>query len=232
MNTVVTTDAPVAETAPAPVEVVGQNAESIINKVNIPHPLITMQDAKFHFRKNELGVKKPTVSLSLPIPTLDGLLVALEDPKQQSYVLEVLAEQVVKAARVQVNDETNPVENQSQLDLSKLTIEFLANMPKAERTGGGISKEVWEAFGKDYAEVMPGVTGKNAEQIGNAVKILLGKFQPVKTNKKVISFMKEQLALYTTSSTNIEEFQECIEFLDQKADTLLATDDAKLLENL
>lgn len=231
MNTQVDTPAETVTTA-APVEVVGANADKVAAMINIPHPLMTMEDVKFHFRKNDLGVKKPTITLQLPILTIDGLIAALSDTKQQQFVLDVLSEQVVKAARVQVNDETTPVESQAQLDLSKLTIEYLANMPKAERTGGGISKEIWEAFGKDYADVMPGVTGKNAEQIGNAVKILLGKFQPVKTNKKVITFMKEQLALYTTSSTNIEEFQECIEFLDQKADTLLATDDAKLLENL
>ena len=105
-------------------------------------------------------------------------------------------------------------------------------MPKAERTGGGISKEVWEAFGKDYVSVMPGVTGKSADQVGNACKLLLAKFQPVKTNKKVISFLKEQLALYFSSTQNAEEFQECYEFLDSKAESLLKADEASLLANL
>jgi hypothetical protein len=79
---------------------------------------------------------------------------------------------------------------------------------------------------------MPGVTGKTAEQIGNAAKIFLNKFQAVKTNKPVIKLLQSQLAVYLNSSPNAESFSECVEFLVNKAEALLAVDEAALLEAL
>jgi hypothetical protein len=79
---------------------------------------------------------------------------------------------------------------------------------------------------------MPGVTGKTAEQVGNAAKIFLNKFQAVKTNKPVIKLLQGQLAMYLNSSPNAESFMECVEFLNNKAETLLSVDEASLLEAL
>lgn len=188
---------------------------------------------KFHFKKDDLGNKRPSIDLVLMTPTMEGVIAALiSDEKQALYIIDVLSQEIYKAARLQVGDEQKPVNKQGELDTTKLTIEALANMPKAERTGGGISKEIWEAFSKDYIAVMPGITGKTAEQIANAAKLMLAKFQPVKTQKKVLGFLKDQLNLWYTSTTNAEEFSECYEFLDEKAKTLLAADEASLLANL
>lgn len=187
---------------------------------------------KFHFKKDKLGVKRETIALDLNYPTLDGVINALSDPKQAEFIIDVLSDEIYKAARLQVGDETKPVSKQEELDESKLTLEFLANQPKAERTGGGISKEIWEEFSKDYLEVMPAATGKTADQVSNAAKLLLAKFQPVKTNKKVIAFLQEQLALWFSSTPNAEDYQECYEFLNEKAKTLLDADEASLLANL
>lgn len=187
---------------------------------------------KFHFKKDKLGVKRETLSLDLNYPTLDGVINALADPKQAEFIIDVLSDEIYKAARLQVGDETKPVNKQEELDESKLTLEFLANQPKAERTGGGISKEIWEEFAKDYVEVMPAATGKSADQVSNAAKLLLAKFQPVKTNKKVIAFLQEQLALWFSSTPNAEDYTECFDFLNEKAKTLLAADEASLLANL
>lgn len=222
---------PVAEADQS--QVVGQGAAAISDKlVNIPHPAVKMEVVPFHFKKDSLGNKRPTINLTLPYITLDGLIDALNDETQQAFILDVLNAEVYKAARMQVGDESKPVNKQEELDLSKLTLEALANMPKAERTGGGISKEIWEAFAKDYVEIMPGITGKPLDNVVNASKLLLAKFQPVKTNKPVIAFLREQLATWFSKSPNAEDFQECYEFLDNKADTLLKADEAALLQNL
>lgn len=186
---------------------------------------------KFHFKKNELGVKRPTVEVDLPVPSVEGLIEILETGgKGLEYLLEVCADAVASQARSIVND-TEDI-NQANFPLDKLAWDVIANLPKAERRGGGISKEIWEAFAADYVAVMPGVTGKSAEAVGNAAKLLLGKFQAVKTNKPVLRLLKDQLALYLTNSPNAETYQECVEFLDGKADALLAMDEAALLNNL
>lgn len=188
---------------------------------------------KFHFKKDKkLGTKRPTIELLVPKITLEGVINGLGDEKVRDYILEVLENETYKAVRDQVGDDTKPVNKQEELDSNKVTLAFLANMPKAERTGGGISKETWEDFAADYAEVMPGRTSFTTEQIANAVKIFVGRFQPVKTQKKIIGFLKTQLALWFSNTTNQEEFQEVYDFLDQKADALLAADEASLLANL
>lgn len=215
--------------------VVGTGAEELVKvHLNIPSPTVFMVENSFHFKKDDLGNKRPTLKLSYPVPTLEGVIKALEDDKQRQYVLDILAAEVYKAVRSQLtNDDGAPAVNtQEELDLSKLTLEYLANVPAAERRGGGISKETWEAFGKDYLAVMPAVQGKTAEQVSNAVKIFLAKFQPIKTNKQILKVMREYLALWASNTQNLEEFADCYEFLDKKVETLLAADETALLANL
>lgn len=187
---------------------------------------------KFTFKEDKIGNKRPSFELVLPMPTVDGVVAMLSDEKQTALLLDLLADEVKRQARLQVGDEQNPVNEQSALDLAKLTMKYMSEMPKSERRGGGISKEVWEAFAADYIAIMPAITGKNADAVGNAAKLLLAKFQPVKTNKKVIAFLKTQLGLYFTNTASPEDYAECFKFLDEKADALLAADEASLLANL
>lgn len=198
-----------------------------------PNALTVSKPEKFHFKKDKkLGVKKPTLELTFPQLTLNGLVEALGNEKQQAYILALVNDDIFRAVREQLNNEEKPVEKQEDLNLNLLTIEYLANQPASERRGGGIAKDTWEEFGKDYTEVMPALTGKTAEQTGNAVKLFLAKFQPVKTNKAVLKALKDLLAIWVTKSPNAEEYMECYEFLDKKIETLLATDEAALLANL
>lgn len=200
---------------------------------NIPQNLFDMKEFNFSFRKDELGNKRPSFKLSLPVPTNPhGIVAIVENEKQRAFVLELIEDAIFRAAREQVGDDVKPVNSQAELDVNKLTIEYLANLPKAERRGSGITKEMWDAFSKDYAEVMPGLTGKTAEQIGNALKVLTSKFGLVKSNKKIITMMKEQLALWFTSTKNAEEHSDIYELLTGKADALLAADTEALLANL
>lgn len=180
---------------------------------------------------NELGQvidKKPTIHVIAPVITFDQLISGLEDEKQKSYVLALLKDAVEGQLRDQINEGT-PAD---KLDFSKLTLSYLANIPPAERRGGGIPKETWEAFAADYAEVMPAAAGKTPEQIANALKIILGKFQQIKTNKDVLAFFQTQIALYVESTKNGEEFQDCIEFLLNKLETFMQADNKALLNNL
>jgi hypothetical protein len=79
---------------------------------------------------------------------------------------------------------------------------------------------------------MPSITGKTEEQVTLAAKLLITKFNSVKTNKPVIKKLKEQLGVYINGSPNAEQFIDCVKFLDEKADALLAADEAAMLANL
>lgn len=216
-----------------------QNTEAVQEQpkrvITLPSHLknVEVKEVKFNFKKDkELGTKRPSVELGIPVPTVDGVVDILTrgEEKEVALLMDAIHGVVVDQARQQVNDKEDIT--QENLDMDKLTWTAIANLPPAARRGGGIAKEQWEEFGKDYGAVMPAVTGKTAEQIGNAVKILLAKFQPIKTNKPVLKFFKEQLALYIANTPNLEEYQENVDFLNNKVDELLQADEAALLNNL
>lgn len=196
--------------------------------------MVDEKEVKFSFRtvKDEatgLESKRPTIEQKIPVPSVEGIIQILQaGGKQLDMLLDSVADVVISRAREILADD----EKLTEVPLDQLSWEVIANLPKAERKARGIPKETWEDFSKDYIAVMPAVTGKTAEQVGNAAKILLNKFQQVKTNKPVINLLKAQLAVYINSSANAESFSECVEFLLNKADTLLQADEAALLSAL
>lgn len=197
-------------------------------------------DVKFNFRKVAIEVdgkptgeftKRPTVELSLPLLSVEGVVAALKaGGKQLDLVVEAVRAYQLDRARDIVND--NESITQDNFPFAQLSWESIANLPKAERRGGGISKETWEDFSKDYVAVMPGATGKTVEQVTNAAKILTNKFQAVKNSKPHLKLLKDQLAIYASASANAEQFSDCLSFLVEKADALLALDEAAMLGNL
>ena len=193
---------------------------------------VDTKNVKFHFKKDQLGNKRDTVELDkLPVPSVEGIVEILQaGGKQLELLLSAVAEVVIAQARSILND--NETMTAATFPLDQLSWEAIANMPEAEKRGRGIPKELWEQFANDYITVMPALTGKTAEQVGNAAKLFLNKFQAVKTNKQVLGYLQEQLAIYISNSSNAEEFADCVKFLNDKAETLLAADDSALLNNL
>lgn len=197
-----------------------------------PIPNTKLEEYAYHFKKDKLGNKRDSVKLLIPVPTEDSVVEMLADEKQKALLLALLRDVVVSAGRDQVSDEVKPVNKQEELDFSKLSLAYIASIPPSERKGGGISKETWEAFSADYITVMQAVTGKSAEQVGNAAKLLVARLQPAKTNKPVLKFLNEQLALWFSNTQDAEEYTEVYEFLSGKIKTFLEQDDAALLANL
>lgn len=191
---------------------------------------------KFHFKKTvdeASGVesKRPTVEVMLPRPSVEGIIAIIEaGGKGLELLLEAVGDVVLSRAREIINEKEDI--NQDNFPMDQLSWEAIANMPKAERRGGGIPKDMWDDFAKDYIAVMPAVTGKAAEKVALAAKVFLNKFNAVKTDKKVLALLKSQLALYVTSSPNAEQFVDCVDFLDKKAQTLIDADSSNLLDAL
>lgn len=198
----------------------------------VKDPIVFNVEDRFYFRKNETGDKRPDIPVVLPMPTVAGILNALNDEKQRDFILDVVGQQVRAAAKLQVDDEKAWNDAGAKLDYTKLTIEALASIPKAERTGRGIPKETWDAFYKDYIEVMPGITGKTIEQVTNAAKLFLARLQPSKTNKPSLAKLKDQLDLWFANSKQAETFMDIYDFLVKKADEFLALTDEDLTANI
>lgn len=195
---------------------------------------------KFSFRKVitkdeasgiETESKRPTLELELPLLSVEGIVAEFQaGGKRLDLIVEAIRDVQIARARELVNE--NEAITAENFPYAQLSWEAIANLPKAERRGGGIPKEVWEDFSKDYVSVMQAATGKTIEQVSNAAKILLNKFQAVKTNKPVLKLLKEQLGIYASTSSNAEQFSDCITFLVEKADSLLNQDEAALLAAL
>lgn len=229
--------APVALTAEEQAKVVAATAaakEELHTAIKLKfNNLVDIKETNFHFRKvtdekTKIVTKRPTISLPIPVPSAEGIVEIFNaGGKGLELLMEAVAAVVLDQAREYIN-EHDPV-NEANFPFEKMSWEVIANLPKAERRGGGISKEVWEEFAKDYVEVMPAVTGKTKEQVELAAKVFVMKFAGATTNKPVLKVLQGQLAMYAANTTQGEQFAACIEFLSDKLEKLLSTDETNLL---
>lgn len=195
-------------------------------------PGYASREVAYHFKKDkELGIKRPTVNLQIPAATPDLVLSILDaGGKELDLLLEVMTDTLINQGRQQVNAKEDIT--QESFNAAEVNWKFIAELPPKERRGGGIPKEDWESFQKDYVEVMPGLTGKSLEQVTNAAKLFTARLQPVKTNKLFLTKLQEQLGIWFTKSPNAEDYQDLYEFLDNKMTEFLKKDDAELLANI
>jgi hypothetical protein len=211
-------------------EVPVANFDNTVDKVSYKFSFRTVK-TKDEVTGVETESKRPTVELELPLLSVEGIVQVFKaGGKQLDLLIEAVRQVQIDRARELIND--NESLNAENFPFAELSWEKISNLPKSERRGGGIDKEVWADFAKDYIAVMPAATGKSVEQISNAAKILLTKLQSCKNNKPVLSFMKQQLSIYTNTSQNAEQFSECVAFLVDKAERFLNMDEAAMLNNL
>jgi len=186
---------------------------------------VEFKDAVFRFKKDKLGVQRARVELKLPVPSVEGLVAIItagqtpEGKKGLDLLLEACQDVVRGVAAEYVSD--NEDVNVNNFPYESMGWNAIANMPREDRRSSSIAKETWESFAKDYAEIMPGITSKTAEQIGNAIIVFRKKWSVVKQDKKTIAKLKEQLALYMEHTKNGEEFEEILNLLNEKADVYL-----------
>lgn len=204
--------------------------------------LVDIRETNFSFRtvkndvvdketgvKSVIETKRPTVSIPVPVPSIEGIIeiISKGPGKEVDLLIEAVTSVILEQAREYINE--NESVSADNFPYEMLSWETIANLPKAERRGGGISKELWEDFAKDYVEVMPAVTGKKKESVEMAAKVFVAKFAGATTNKPVLKLLQQQLALYATNTTQGEQLAPCIEFLMNKVEKLLNTDETNLL---
>lgn len=249
MTDLSTSDTASTNGANAPAAVVAAAVGDPASKLNLPsfeHPIVFNKEEKFTFRAprdaegkpllDEIGnpvPKRNPVTVNLPAPTLEGIIVALQDEKQRQILLDAAYDVVVAAAKEQINavdSEGNfTFKSEADLDYSKLTLEYISNLTKSERKGGGISKETWDDFVKDYCSVMPGITNKPEAKVAKAAQLFAARLQPVKSSKPLLKALQEQLLIWVNSTTRLEEFAELVQFLTGKLDTFLNQKDEDLM---
>lgn len=197
---------------------------------------VDVKPVLFRFKKQkdkDTGIEtvREPLELAIPYPSVEGIVAILEaGGKQLELLIDAVEGVVTQVARDIISEDTSI--NAANFPVDKVSWDAIANMPKAQRRGGGIPKEVWDSFEQDYIEVMPAAAGKTLEAVTNAAKILKNKLSQVKTNEPVLQLLVEQLGIYASATPNLEEYQECVDFLLNKADQFLNISEEELLANL
>jgi hypothetical protein len=176
--------------------------------------------------------KAAPVELVIPILTVNDVITILQsnDEKQIALLLESVNDVVNKQARGLVDEDPEKARKDG-IDNSQLTWDFISKIPPATRRGGGIEDAVWEAFIKDYVDVMVH-HGKPKDKAETGAKLLAKRFQPVKDQKNMVRALLDNLRVWFTNTEKGEDFQQVYESLTSKADTLLAKDEDALMASI
>lgn len=191
-------------------------------------------EAGIHFRTvkdKETGTetKRESIKLHFPVPSIADVLELIEAgsaegasevAKNNLQLLQDAMFNVVYDVAVSLSKENTSLTS-ANFPMDELSWEKIANAPEAERKSRGISKEEWADFAEDYMASMPAITGKDEARIQRAVAVLINKFGPIKSDKKSIAVLRDQLAVYAESAPQAANYFKVVEFLLKKADALI-----------
>jgi hypothetical protein len=221
-----------------------------------PAPVVIpegMRGQQFHFRREKIKAegseevievfKHPTVTIPLPVPTVEELKAIFNAPTQgegaraveQKYILDLIFDAYYDQVREQINAARDEAPKTSvsadTVDYSKLTILALASMPASER-GSKVSEEDMAAFLQDYSAIMPEASGKDPAKIKAQAGILEKGLRTVRTDKKVLEIMEKLLTIWAGATQNMEEHQEVYEMLTNRIKKWLATEPKNVLDSI
>jgi len=205
------------------------------------------KDTEYHFKKEKIrnsegevigeGKKLPSVKFPLPVPNPEGVLEIIQaGGKELQLLMDAVEEIVYNAGRDLINDlrAKNPEKeiDVSLIDLGKLAWSIIANIPRAERRGLGLSDEDWDSFAGDYRAIMPKTTGKDVDRIEKHIQLFKKKFYPCRNDKKALGVLADMLSLWGAHTSTMEDNKEVYEYLKGRVDTLLAEEEKILAEAL
>lgn len=173
--------------------------------------------------------KRESIKLHIPVPAWEEVIamieagLAAEASEVAKNNLQLLSDAmfaVVYEQSVSLAKENTSLTS-ANFPFEELDWEKIANAPEAERKSRGISKEEWADFAEDYMASMPAITGKEEDRVKRAVAVFILKFAPIKSDKKSIAVLRDQLVVYAEQAPNASNYFKVIEFLLKKADALI-----------
>lgn len=161
--------------------------------------------------------KQPSVECELPVPSHDEVVTFLSAPesKEASLVMSAVQTLIYQAARDQFDeiieafgDDDSKTVAADMLDLSRLDLTYIANLPPSSRAGTALTEEDWKSFFEDYVTVMVAATGKEVDRVMKHVE-LFKKPTKAKANKEVLQLLVGQLDIYLANTQNAEDNSDC-----------------------
>lgn len=185
----------------------------------------SVKTVEFNFRTKD-GIKRPTVSVDLALPTAEGVAEYLmsEDAKQVSLIVDTVGAVITSYLKGFVDADQDF--DQAKLDAlvaeGKISIEAIANLPKSERST--LTKEDLEAFAKDYLAVMPEVTGKTIEKVTAAAGLFIERYKRAAGDNEVLTVLRDQLGVFCEAAPAemLETHERAIAYLAAKVEELLS----------
>lgn len=216
--------------------------------VEVKNFKVDLKETDYHFKKEKIrdsegkvigeGKKLPSVKVPVPVPSDEGILEIIQaGGKELQLLRDAVFEIVYTRGRNLLNDIRSKLADGEEiksemLDIKQLTWSLIANLPKAERRGLGISDEDWESFAADYRGMMPKVTGKDMDRIEKHVQLFKKRFYPCRNDKKALGVLQDMLNLWATNTSSMEENSDVFEYLKERVDTLMKEEEKILAEAL
>ena len=221
-------------------------------------PLVMNVREKFSFRKQRVTTKGPdgkdvdvlddkgnptftkrdALELAFQMPTLAGIWEAVSShDKVGPWLLSIVKDAITDQIRANIDE----IKSQADLNPEVISLEYIASIPPSERKGGGIPKELWDAFAHDYVQVIVENTDRKPEQAERAADIFVKRLNTVRTSAdkvNVLNFLEKMLSVWIDKSERLEEFGDIAEYFMGKEGqpgriaTLRDATPEKLLEGL
>lgn len=192
---------------------------------------------KFTFRKptetalnNAAKEGRPTpihrkpVEVDIKFLTEEDLATILtgSDSKAKDLLIAQANQVIGDAVRAQLDEQDNHVEiDVTKIDLSKADFSYIANLPPAQRTGGGIPSETWDAWTADYTATMIRAAGKSEAQASNAAAIFRSNLKEYRFSPEWLQNLQGNLQTWFTNSTEAGEYVAIYERLNSRLEGYL-----------
>lgn len=164
-----------------------------------------VNEVTYSFRQKD-GVKRPSLTLNVVQLTALGVIAALQsgDEKTVEYITDLVNGAQTSYLKSFVDSDIEFNQEAYEKIADQLTLEVIANLPRAERNVVG--KDDLQAFAKDYIAIMPEITGKEKVRIETAASLFVEKFKRVAGKKDALAVLKEGLETFAEKAP--EQMQE------------------------
>lgn len=183
------------------------------------------------------GRKHPDVEAVLPEPTAQEIYDYLNGGgKVSDMIKDAVFDIIFQAGRNQINDwlEKNPegTFTATEFDLDKLTLEYIANLPKGQRGAWSPSDEDLKTFCEDYTMVLINAVQYDPKKVKVHCEQFLKGLAKLKNDKVAVQKMKDFLQVYATNTENMDDNEQVYGWLIARADKYLAAEEKNFADAL
>lgn len=200
---------------PVPGEVAGVVYREVEMKFKAPQKRLIEAAEK---AGETIPTQRVSFSISIPQYPADAIILLMQsNPKVRDFVSTTVNAAIFDEARAQVVNDENPVNDDANLDKTKLTLEYVASLEADQRAGRiEIDKDQLAAFAALFEKSMPAIKGmstQGAKLVAGACKQRLAAW---KQKPDVLKQVKELLRVFAggISEADMDIHTPVLEYLD------------------